>query len=155
MKYYELNLVFLFILLLSMLVIASAIISIGTVDVTATANSSNVSVPVTLNNNVSVAVLQFQVNHSELLIFKGVQPTARMPNATIETNNIAPNVLGVAAFIPDNISVGSGTILNLIFDVNSSALPGVYPLNMAGVLLSNIEMDALSYNSSNSLFTIV
>lgn len=144
-----------FILLLSALAVALDIVSLGIGSAAAAAGSVNVSVPVSVNNNDSIAIFEFTVNHSQYLIFRSIVNTSRMQNATIESNVISPTSLRVAAFVPNNITAGNGAILNLIFDINSSALPGAYNMEVADVLITNADVDALPYNTSAGIFTVL
>ena len=142
-------------LALPVIVFALGIVSISPSNASALPGAYNVSVPIILSNNDSVAVLEFQVNHTQYLIFRGAENTTRTQNATIESNEISPTVVSVAAFVPGNISAGDGAIMNLIFDVNESATPGNYTIGMSDVLLTNVDIDNMSSTSSDSLFTVI
>ncbi len=129
-------------------------IGLGITNVSALAGATNVSVPVTLNNSQPVAIFEFIVNHSSYLAFKGVEPTPRMPNATIEWQNLSTTQVKVSAFVPDNIQAGNGTIMNLKFDVGLLAVPGIYDVKVGNELFVNAN-ETLTLEITNGQFTIL
>src|SRR3989344_1066826 len=128
------------------LVIATHTNTIYPLDTSANPGIVNVSVAISLDNDVPVAGFQFQLNHPNILIYKGIQTTSRLTNATIESNNISSASVRIAVLKQNNISAGNGTMLNIIFDVNETAASGSYSLNLSDLMLSNIS--ALSVPSS-------
>jgi hypothetical protein len=144
------------VLVLAAFAIAIDITSIGPGDAEASANSTDVSVPINLKNNQSVSILEFELNYPEFLIFRDVTNTSRIADedAVLESNVLPGNTLKVSAFVPGNISAGEGAILNLIFDVNESALPGNYSLNISEIMLLN-DNGTVEYNATNSVFRVI
>jgi hypothetical protein len=149
-----------FVTLIFVLVLPVLSIALGTIIITpqntlAARNSTNISVPVNLENEEDVASFELQLNYSDFLIFKGVNTTARMINATVEVNEIAPGSMIIGAIIPDNIISGNGTIFNAIFDVDENAVPGNYTVSIINVTISNIDMETLPFTAPEAVFTIV
>lgn len=124
-------------------------------DMTFSPGDTDVTVPVVLKNNDSVAGFQFDLAYTSYLIYKGYEATARMPNASVVVNNDTLGLLRVAALIEGQISAGNGTILNLVFDVNSSAASGEYPVNFSNLLLGDIVAQPVNTTPSDADFTIV
>lgn len=124
-------------------------------NITSSAGETNISVPIVLDNNDSVAGFQFDVTYDSFLIFSDYEVTSRMPNASVVINDNSAGTLKIAVLVPEQISPGNGTILNLIFDVNSSASSGNYPIDLTGVDLGNIAAQPVNTTSVNATFTIV
>jgi len=137
------------------IVIAYDVVSIYPSNAQAAAGAVNISVPINLNNNDSIAVLEFQINHTNYIVPVSVTNTSRIFNGTIEWNTLTPQTTKVAAFVPGNISPGSGPIMNVIFDVNSSAVPGNYSILLSGIIITNVEINELPVSPSGGIFTIL
>lgn len=130
-------------------------INLGVVlqNVSAALGADNVSVPIKLNNTQPVAVFEFIVNHTSNIDFKGVEATSRMPNATIEWNKLSATQVKIAAFVPNNITAGTGAIMNLKFDVFLLAIPGTYDVKVGNELFANLN-ETLPIDLTNGQFTI-
>ena len=147
----------LFIVLLSALVIAQTVIMVAG-EVTTIYGAKDVPFPIYLDNNESVAGLQVEVNYeTPFLIFKNIEPTSRIPDATVITNN-QPPILKIALLVnndSEQISAGNGALFNIIFDVNESAVPGEYDISLSDVVISNIETLSLPFSVNDGVFNIV
>ena len=104
--------------------------------------AENVSYPIYISNNESIAGFQVEINYStDDLSLVGIQPTERLSNAIIVYNNQGHKVK--IAVLADNnnslISYGNGAVLNLIFNVNSNAVPGNYSSDFYDFISSNIN----------------
>jgi hypothetical protein len=124
-------------------------------NITSAPGETNISVPVVLDNNESIAGFQFDVTYDNFLLFNDYEVTSRMPNASVVINNNSAGILKIAVLVPEEISPGNGPILNLIFDVNSSATSGDYPIDLTGVGLGSIVAQPVNSTSVNATFTIV
>ena len=124
------------------IVATGEILIISVSDVNTTAGATNVSVPIKLDNNVTVYGLQLSISHHPDLIFKNISLTSRMSDAIIEANDVDGEIL-IASVLENGISEGNGTIINLIFDISSSA-NGTYSLNSTE--MSGADIDTLLYS---------
>lgn len=116
---------------------------------------TNVTIPIILKNNDSVAGFQFDINYVSYLIYKDYEVTSRMPNASVVVNNNSAGLLKIAVLVPEQISAGNGTILNLIFDVNLSASSGDYPINFSNTLLGDIIAEPVNTTPVNGVVTVI
>ena len=151
------NKLWLIIFVLALPLIAFAL-QIGVIlpqNVVAFRGNQNVSVPIWLTNNDSVLAMEFQVNHSQYFIFRGVEATSRMSNATVEWNVKDVNSDVVAVLIPNSIAAGNGVIMNLLFDVNSSTPVGVYTVKMDDFLVVNLDDPVVELTLQDGLFTVI
>jgi hypothetical protein len=145
-----------FFIIAVLLVIASSQNNVIKIEnITSAPGETNISVPVVLDNNDSIAGFQFDVSYDNFLIFNGYEVTSRMPNASVVINNNSVGILRIAVLVPEEISPGNGTILNLIFDVNSSATSGDYPIDLTNIGLGSIVAQPVNSTSVNATFTIV
>lgn len=129
-------------------------VTIETGNFTEFSNRTNISIPVSLNNNESVVGFEFSLNHTNYLIFKGINATSRMPNAIIEAFD-ENGFLKMAALIENGISAGNEPIMSLIFDVNSSAIAGDYPLNITNAITVDIGTQQYLTSPMQGIFTIL
>jgi hypothetical protein len=132
----KLNKLYLF-LFLVVLLLTLVIAQIIGGDITAIQGAENIPFPVFLNNNESIVGLQVEVSYPSYLTYKNLEQTSRMPNATIIINNETSGILKIAALIQDEIESGQGEIFNLIFDVNESAVPGNYDIDLSNFIAAN------------------
>jgi hypothetical protein len=148
----------LFIILLSALVISQTITTMTAGVITKIPGAINISYPVYLNNNESVVGFQVIINYStDFLIVKNILATSRLSNATIVFND-EPPILKITVLVnneTDKILPGDGAVLNIIFDVNESAIPENYVINFSDIIISNINTTLLSTESVDSLFEII
>ena len=108
-------------------------------DVNTTAGSQNVSIPINLSNDVNIYGLQLGISHHSDLIFKNISLTSRTNNITISFNDENGEIL-IAMVAENGIFPGNGTILNLIFDISSSA-NGTYVLNSTDVMGADLDTE--------------
>ena len=154
-KIHKLFIFFLFFFLFIIIfVYALQTMTVGIGDVTAFSNSSNVSMQVSLANNNSITGFQMIINHTPYLVFHTVEPTIRMQDAVIETND-ANGQLHIAALAPNNITLGTGTIFTLLFDVAENAEAGEYLLLAEDILLTDIDVQSYPSVSLEGIFTIL
>jgi len=146
--------VFFMIVMLSVLA-ADEINQIIIGNLTSSPEETNVIIPIILKNNESVAGFQFDINYIPYFIYKGYEVTSRMPNASVVVNNNSLGVLKVAVLIPEEIETGNNTILNLIFDVNSSASSGEYPTNFSNLLLGDIVAEPVNTTPVDGVVTVI
>lgn len=148
----------LFIILLSGFVISQTIATMTTGVITKIPGATNISYPIYLNNNESVVGFQVVINYStNFLIIKEILATSRLPNATIIFNDES-SILKISVLVnneTDKILPGDGAILNIIFDVNESAIPNNYTINFSNIIISNINTTILSTESMDSFFGII
>jgi hypothetical protein len=112
-------------------------------------------VPIYVTNSDPIALLEFDLVHSSYLDFRGVEPTSRMVNATIESNAMNSTVVKVAALIPGNISYGSGAIMNMLFDVDLLSVPGFYQVTIQDAFVTNVEINDIPVETETGIFTII
>ena len=152
------------VLLLSSIFILASILSVLAVNqvnqitagnMTSSPGATNISIPILMDNNESVAGFQFDIGYTSFLIYRGYQLTSRMPNASVVVNNDTDGVLKIAGLIPEQIAPGNGSILELIFDVNSSAVSGEYPVNFSNLILGNVIAEPVNATPEEAVFTVV
>ena len=152
----EISLIAISLILLIPLVMALSTLNISLVDKNATAGSINVPVAMKVNNNDSIDLFEFTVQHPSYLILKNVTPTSRMINSTILWDAVNLTYTNVAGFVESSITQGNETILNLVFDVNSSAVSGTYDIKILNPIFLSLNItDELPLNITNSSFTIL
>ena len=140
--------------ILSVIVLAQAVITVHAGNKNATSGAQNVYFPLSLDNNESVAGIQAEVNYNTTyLILKSLEPTSRMQGAAIVFNNQPPAVR-IAALANTTIGPGSGAVLNMVFDVNSSAVSGNYTVSLFDVVVSDIEAVSLGAGTQTGVFGI-
>jgi hypothetical protein len=115
--------------------------------------------PIYLNNNESVVGFQVEINYStSYLTLTDVEATSRLPDATIVYNDNYSPLIKIAVLInnaSNKILPGEDAILNLIFNVDESAVPGDYPLNLSNIIISNITATSLPTEAISGILTIV
>ena len=121
----------------------------------ASPGSVNVSVPIEMTNLDPVAIFTFDVRHSSHLTFKSVQNTSRSQNAQIEAMPLNSTLVRLAGFVQNNISYGTGPILDIFFDVGSQAPPGFYPIELENVAATNLNIDEIPITTETGIFTII
>jgi len=124
-------------------------------NLTSSPGETNVIIPIILKNNESIAGFQFDINYTTYLIYKDYEITSRMPNASVVVNNNSLGVLKVAVLIPEEIEPGNDTILNLIFNVNSSASSGEYPTNFSNILLGDIVAEPVNTTPVDGIVIVI
>ena len=137
-------------------VFALDLLGMGILDKIALAGSNNVPVAINMNNNNSVLLFEFNVNYPSYITFTGVDPSSRMVNASVVWNTINSTSTAISVIVPGNVSVGSGKIMDIKFNVSSSAPLGIYTLSVKDAIFLNIDSpDEFPLDLSSGLFTII
>jgi len=144
---------FLFVFLLVLATNEENVLIVG--DVTAMPSDVNISIPIYLNNNNSVAGLQYELSYVTFLTYKGYELTSRTQNTTIVINDGISGLLKIAALSLEEIDAGEGSILNLIFDVDSSATSGDYLINVSNLIIGDINAQSLNSSNIDGVLTII
>jgi hypothetical protein len=147
---------FLGIVLLTILSI-QAIIILNGASVKVIKGASDLSYPIYLNNTEPIVGFQVIINYStDFLIIKDILATSRLPNATIVFND-EPPIVKISVLVnneTDKILQGNGAILNIIFDINESAVPNNYTINFSDIILVDINTTIFSTEISDGNFEI-
>ena len=146
--------IFLFFLICTGLVLAQLIAVMTGGTVTTYVSAENVKFPVYLSNDGTVHGFQAVIEDtSGYLIFKGVEPTERMPDARIVTNPQG-GILRIAAVAEQGIAPGDGAIFNVIFDVDENAPAGDVEIVFSDVLNVNISAGVFDTTTVNNLVSV-
>ena len=155
----KVNRVFTFVIL-SLLLISLSVVGVSATNVLVNNNGSGIPgsvnrpVELALNNPDLVGGLQFNLAFpSSTLTYNGFQTTSRTTGATVADNLISPGLVVVSVL--KDISVGSGPILNLLFNVSASATPADYTLSFSDLVIGDDKGVALSSSFVNGVFTVI
>ena len=155
----KVNRVFIF-AVLSLLIASFSVIGISATNVLVNNDGSGIPgstdrpVELALNNPDAVGGLQFNLSFPSLVLtYTGFSTTSRTTGASVTDNVISPGLVVVS--ILKDISIGSGSILNLLFNVSASASPADYPLTFSDVVIGDQKGVALASSFVSGVFTVI
>ena len=121
------------------------------------AGDVNVIIPISLSSTDTAAGVQFTLNYpANVLLYKNYQTTSRTAGSIVIVNSGTSGKLVFAVVdVTNQIPSGSGTILNVLFDVKSTASIGNYSLLLSNVMLGNVKAQQLASISTNGIFTVL
>ena len=114
-------------------------------------------VPIHLNNVQIVQGIQLTLHFDNHLEFVTVYTTDRTEDFNVYENlNENTGILKIIliSLAGEKIFPGTGTILNVSFDVSESAEPGNYPLVLTDVVASNSFYESIPITAVDGVFTI-
>jgi hypothetical protein len=125
------------------------------INITAIQGARDVPFPIILNDTGNVAGIQFELNYPTYLSLKNTTKSSEFQETIFVTNTSSPGISKIAMIFEENLNTEEEKILNVIFDINESALPGEYAINFSETVVSNIQAEKIPTTNTNNLLKIV
>src|SRR3989338_4026809 len=146
---------FLALILVVSAALGEAAILLNSQHIAAVSGAIDVHYPVYLTINQSFpAGFQFEVSYPLYLIYKNISLGNDINNATFVINDNTAGMLKIAG-IAENINSGEIKLFDILFDINESAVIGVYDINFSNQIFTDINTTIIPSVVNNGLLEIV